>query len=247
MVIALVQATSKIITGASSTTLAFTNPVAAGNFITTTQAGFVGGGSPNSTPTTPTDTLGHTYSGARAAYSPVSAASTGRAFYVPTIPSGGANTVTMGMAASGDFSIGIAEWSGGDATPLAAGTEQNEATGTGTNVNVGSTGARASSDGMLLAWFTHLGNDTTIAEDAADGFNLLSENEGGSSNMPLASQYKITSNTTAVTPNWTLGASRQWFGQVVSFEAAAGGGGGGTFAKLAGERFGLAGGRGLAG
>lgn len=223
MAIALVQSTSKVVTGTASTTLAFGSNLGTGNFITTSQAGFAaGGGSPSAAPNTPTDTRGHTYQGARAAYAPINVSNQGRHFYVKSTTAG-ADTVTLGQAASGDFTMAIAEWSGGDATdPLGAAGEGNDNTGNGTAATAGTTGARANADELVLAWVSHTGADTTIAE----ALSLLAENEGGSTSMPLGVQYRIETVVTATNPGWTLGASRTWFAQVVTFKAAAGGGGG---------------------
>jgi hypothetical protein len=217
--IALVQSTSKVVNGAASTTLAFGANLAAGNFLTTAQADFA---SPNVGTSTPTDTRGHTYTGARAEFG-VDGLNRGRIFYVKSTTAG-ADTVTMGQSRSGDFTIAIAECSGGDATDPRAAETGTDGTGTGTAVNLGSTGVRADADGMILAWFSHTGADTALTEDTANGFSMLQENEGGSSNMPLHVQYKITTNTTAITVGGAAGASRTWFGQEVTFKAAAGGG-----------------------
>lgn len=226
MAIAPVQSTLKIVTATTSTTLAFTGNVAAGNFITTAQAGFA---SPSVAPGTPTDTLGHTYTSARVAFG-ADGSDQGRIYYVKTIPTGGADTVTFSQTNSGDFTMAIAEWSGGDTTDPRAAEAGTDGTGTGTTINVGSTGTRADAAGMILSWFSHTGANTTLTEDTGDGFSLLQENEGGTSNMPLHVQYLLTTNTTAITVNGTVGASRTWFGQQVTFKAATGGGGGGAVA-----------------
>jgi hypothetical protein len=229
MVIVLVQSRLAIINGAASTTLAFSSNLTASNFATTAQVGFAGGGA-SAAPTTPTDTLGHTYTGARAALA-ATTDNQGRMFYVKST-SAGADTVTMGQANSGDFTIAIAEWSGGDATDPRAAEAGTDGTGTGTAINVGTTGTRADADGLILSWFSHMGANTTLTSDTGDGFSLLQENEGGTSNMPLHVQYLITTNTTAITVNGTVGASRQWFGQQVTFKAATGGGGASVAAPL---------------
>lgn len=218
MAIAHVQSVGKITTGATSTTQAMT--FTSGNFVVTAQAGFAGGGL-SAAPTTPTDTLSQTYVGARAAWAPVNQSNQMRFFYVKNLSSGGADTVTMGQANTGDFTIDITEWSGGDATdPLGAAGEQNESNATSSTPTAGTTGTRAQADEMIIAMVSHTGNNTTITEDSGDSFSLSYENEGGTSNMPLGVQYKIVSNTTAITPDWTLGASRAWFAQEVTFNAA---------------------------
>jgi hypothetical protein len=223
MAIVLVQSTIAVVVGSQSTNLAYTSNLTAGSLLVMAEVAFAGSGG-NAASGTPTDTRSHTWSGARANYAPINASNAGRIWYVPAASSGTCTVTNTIIGSVGvDQTLAISEWSGAHASPLGAAGEQGDGTGTGTAVATGTTGTLAQADELIVGWVSHTGADTTIAHDAADGFATLQENEGGSANMPLNVQYKITSATTAIIPNWTLGASRNWFGQSVTFIAAAAG------------------------
>jgi len=164
-----------------------------------------------------------------------------RSFYVANC-SGGANTVTFDSTgtASADMTVVIAEFSGAaTASPLGV---TSSGTGTGTAASSGTTATLDQADGMLWGAMCHTGADTTIAETG--GATLIHETEGGTSNMPIGTSYEITAATTGQAATWTLGASRTWTAHVAFFKAAAAAGG--TFQKMVGNAFRLAGAGGLA-
>jgi hypothetical protein len=217
--IAPVQSTKKVTGGSASSTLAFGANVAAGNLLIVSVASW---SATVSNLNTPTDTLTHTYAPVTAQQQSTGTQNKLRSWYIHN-SSGGADTVTYGVSAgTADLTCVISEWSGEDtsAAPL---DKTNVATGSSTTPSAGATGTLAQADELIYACGAHDGADTTWTEDTTDGFSLLQENEGGTSNMPIAVQYKIVSSSTTITPDWTLGASRGWFGHVGTFKAASGG------------------------
>jgi hypothetical protein len=220
MAIALVQSVDKVVTGVASTTLAFTSNVTAANLLVVSHAHWQGG---TANINTPTDTLLHTYTGvtAQQAFGGGGVNNKLRSFYVENC-SGGANTVTFAMSTStGDITCSVSEWSGAETSTALdkTNTATFSATTTGT---AGATGVLTQADEMIYAAVAHDGADTTITEDSADGFTIIQEAEGGTSDMNLATQYKIVSATTDTTPNWTFGASRTGAGHVGTFKATGG-------------------------
>jgi hypothetical protein len=217
--IALVQSTSKVVTGVNSTTLAFGSNLTAGNLAVVAHAHFHPGASPISTPT---DTIGHTYAAAVAQQG--SGNEKLRSYYVENV-TGGANTVTFDMtdAGTGDLTCVVSEFSGA-VTSGALGTATSSNTATGTSATTNATGTLDQADGMLWGAIMHTGANTTITQTG--GASLVQENEGGSANMPIGTSYEITAATTGQAATWTLGASREYYAHVAFFKAAVGGGGG---------------------
>ena len=222
MAITLVQSTKKVATGlTASTTQAFGSNVTAGSLLTLSQAFW----KPGSLPTinTPTDTLGHTWTPMGAQLNMVENGL--RSYYVANC-SAGANTVTVGLSAYGansDVTIVIAEWSGiATTTPL---DQHAGTTGTSTLPNGGNI-TTTQADELLYSAMAHNGINTSLSEEGGDGWVSLQENEGGTSNMPIATAYEIVSSTTTQDNEWWMsGASNRWAAHNTSFKAAAGGGG----------------------
>lgn len=207
--IALVQSTKKITTG-SGTTLAYGSNTTANNLLCNTHSVYHGG---SVTISTPTDSRSTSYA-AIAAQQGVAGGGFIRSYYgVPG--SSGANTVTFSADAGTDLTVVIAEFSGNaTTTPL-----DNNSSGTGTSTSP-SSGAQTPSENncMIYGAAMHTGVDTTWAE----GGSIVQENEGGSSNMPVAVQYIVQTTATSQAATWTLGASRTWYAHHGIFKAAAG-------------------------
>lgn len=215
MAIALVpgQSAEKIVTSSSGTTLAFPSNVTAGNLLIAVQTHFNNLGAAI---TTPTDTLAHTYVAVDTQVS-VDSNTQLRMYYVENC-SGGANTVTFDIEGvnTGDITVNIFEFSG-VATTSALLDGQNAGPSTGTAVSTGNV-TPSEDNCLLIAAMSHNGADTSITEE----WTLLQENEGGSANMPLATQYKVQTTATTEDGDWTLGASRTWGTQLGVFKSAGG-------------------------
>jgi hypothetical protein len=219
MAILLVQSDIKIVNTVNNTTLAFPSNVTAGNLICVCQAHFT---SPGRTITTPVDTLTHTYVPMTAEQT-VTGEEKLRSYYVENC-SGGANTVTFDieLATTGDITVVIAEFSG-IVTTGALDKTQVDTGVTTTDATSEFTASLAQADELLWGAVMHSGADTTIAEQG--GASLLEENEGGSSNMPLAVSYQIVSAIDTYAATWTFGAARSYAAHIATFKAAAAAGG----------------------
>jgi hypothetical protein len=219
MAIVLVQSAKRVITGVNNTTLAFPSNVTAGNLICVSHAHFT---SPARTITTPVDTLTHTYV-------PMTAEQTKdgegklRSYYVENC-SGGANTVTFDieLATTGDITVVIAEFSG-IVTSGALDKTQVDTGDLTTDATSEFTLETAQADELLWGAVIHTGADTTIAETG--DASLVQENEGGSSNMPLAVSYEIVAAISTYAATWTFGANRDYAAHIATFKAAAAAGG----------------------
>lgn len=215
MAIALVsgQNAERVVTGVNNTTLAYPGNVTSGNLLVVWMAAFEGGGADIQTPT---DTRTSTYTAIDLQVEPVVGAV--MRGYWAIAPSSGANTVTfdLGGTATGDITVSVAEFSGVHATPFVDG--QN-AGGTGTAVSTGDV-TPTEDNCLLVAAVTHSGLNTTFTEEA--GWTLLQEHEGGSADMPLATQYKVQTTATTEDADWTLGASRTWATQIGVWKSSGG-------------------------
>lgn len=217
MAVVLVQSTKKVVTGVNNTTLAYSSSVTAGNFLAVTHAHWEAN---SRTITTPTDTLSHTYVGMTAEQNSGVSVHL-RSFYVANC-SGGANTVTFDISTTdtGDLTVVVAEFSGVvTVSPL---DQTNVGAGTGTAVATSATATTAQADELLWGGLAYEGNDTTILETT--GYSIVQENEGGSTNMPIGTEYKVVAATGAYTANWTLGLSRTWIAHIATFKAVVAGG-----------------------
>ena len=212
--IALVQSVDKVVTGVNNTTLAYASNVIAGNLLVNTHSGFFSGGN---TISTPTDTLLHTYS-------QITAQQNGgeggvnmqlKSFYTSN-SSGGADTVTFDFASAGngDITCVISEFSGAATSNVLGNTSTNSGTGTA----AGSGNVTTTEDGeMLWGAMNYNGDNTTIAE--AD--TIVQEHEGGTSDMPIGTQFQIVSPSGTASSDWTLGASRDWLAHAGAFKPVA--------------------------
>lgn len=220
MPIVLVQSTKKIVTAVNNTTLAFGSPLTAGNLALATQAQFV---DPANTLTTPTDTLTHTFAPVGA--DQVITVGIGTAsirlnsFYKENCL-GGADTVTfdIGGVANGDISCAIAEASGmSKASSILNQTAANASNGSA--VATGTPGSTTQLSALVWGAMTHSGATTSIDETVGgtSGFQLVQEDENGSTNMPINVEYKIVNALGVYTGQWTLGAARDWACHVASF------------------------------
>jgi hypothetical protein len=218
MAISLVQSASKQDNGVPNTTLAFDVDVTAGNCLIVVMAVFQSGGL--SILTTPTDTLGHTYTGSSSGPNALGGNVVMRYWYVLNC-SGGANTVTfdIGEPGNADFSVAVSEWSGVKTSSAVDGIAAGQPT-SATPALSDWLGNEANE--LYVAFLTHDGNDTTITEES--GWTTLEEFESGTSAMPLSFVYKIQTASGADGHTWTLGASRFCAVDGVAFKAAPAGG-----------------------
>lgn len=184
----------------------------AGNAI----AVFAGTGA-NLTITSVTDSAGNTYTGGTSVQN-VSNDSTVRPFWVfnaAHLPAGGTITVTYSGSSSDQQVSAISV--GGVLTSSALDTQGAGVKGTGTAPS-SSTGTLASSSEIVLGFtHVHVGASDTFTEVAGFTSNTLAGSGAGSG---LHSAYKIVSATTSVTYNPTLGTSRDYTSNVLSFKGA---------------------------
>ena len=211
MAIAFVQS-DIVVTSGTSAALAYPVNVTAANWLWSSLAAW--SSSPDPSPlATPTDTLTHTWTAAVAEQTPDGNTAL-RSWYVEDC-SGGANTVTFAPAATGDVTGVVAEFSGVALT----GSVEHTASAGPTASTAPATGniTDRDTDSMLIGAVTYAGADTTIAEE----HTLIEENQGGSTNMPIAVQDIIGGTDQSL--SWTLGASRTWVCHAVEVLVAAGG------------------------
>jgi len=216
MSIAKVQSTSKTAANVTSTTLAYTANVTAGNLLVAFWACF----SPSSGVghvQAPTDTKGNTWTQVTAISNADSETSC-QMFYAIANGSGADTlTFTVSGAASGFLFCAIAEFSGiVAASPLdktAAGT------GSGTAVSSGSTAALAQADELVLGGMCWSGTSTTATETG--GATLIAESEDNATVQAGSFTFKVVAATTAVSATWTIGATQAWAAHVGTFKAAA--------------------------
>jgi hypothetical protein len=216
--IVLVQSAITIVTGVNNTTLAFDVNLTAGNLICVSHSHF---SSPARAITTPVDTLTHTYvpMTAEQAVGDIKL----RSFYVENC-SGGANTVTFDIdnTTLGDLTVVIAEFSG---IVTSGALDQTALFGaSGTPITSDLSGTTAQADELLWGAVAHDGSDRTITPGAS--YTIVEENEGGSSNMPIAVEYQIVAATDEYEATWTFSNSAvNWLVHLATFKAAAAAGG----------------------
>lgn len=129
-----------------------------------------------------------------------------------------AQPVTVALAAAADVSFTVSEITGAATASSADG--YNTATGTSTTPSVGITTTQAAT--ILIGVFAHTGTNRTLTPGS--GFTMLNENEGGSANMPVHSEYKIVAASGAQTINGTIGTGSVLWGIVGAGFKEAGGG-----------------------
>jgi hypothetical protein len=134
---------------------------------------------------------------------------------------GGASTVTCNPnGATADIDLSCAEFSGHAASPLDKSNVTNSAVASSTP-NVAS-GVLAQANEVIVAMCSHTGGNTSIAPDAT--YTQIGENENNSTGQTYNMQFKIVASTSSDTADWTLGAARDWFALLASFQESAGGG-----------------------
>lgn len=197
-----------VVTGVTSTTLAYSPNPTQGNCLTAFQSQYSGGSNP--TINTPTDNA-HTYSAAIAQLD-----STGkqaiRAYYVLNC-AGGARTVTFsGDVNCVDLTCVLAEWSGVAQAGALDQTGTKAATGTAASANSGVT---VQNDEVSIGVLTYDGTTTTITPTQTQ----IQENENNSTAASIGVEYRIETTTGAKTLNWTLGASRAYVAFIFTLKA----------------------------
>lgn len=211
--IALVQSAQQKTTGVASIFLNYASNVTAGSMLANGHAQWTTGGG---TISTPTDTRSNSYTGISTEISfGVSGQHKMRSFYVLNT-SAGSNSVTFAVSTgTADITNHVVEFSGVKTTSalLAA------ANGGPTTSTSCTTGAVTPSENncLILAFGSHSGGDTTWTES----HTIIREDEGGSRDTPLASQYTVQTTAASATLLWTLGASREWVNQRGIFAAPA--------------------------
>lgn len=222
MAITLVQSTKKVVTGVNNTTLAYGSNLTAGNLACNTHTHYI---NPTATITTPTDTLTHTYVGMTAEQSIVFGADSVelRSFYKENC-SAGADTVTFDIngAGTGQITCVIAEF---NTITTASALDKTQVGGPtlGTAADSGATATTTQADELIWGAMTHDGSNRTLTETGSA--TIVQENEGGTSDMPLAVSYRVVSATGAYHATWTIGTGNvNWIGHVATFKATAAGG-----------------------
>jgi hypothetical protein len=216
MAIAHVQtAPVDVNTGVSSGAATFGSNVTAGNMIVVVISLYrSSGGSPSVTSIT--DTLGNTYAPVIEDIMVVDAlayAGIWRAFNIL----GGANTVTVNVAGTNDLTFTITEASG------ALTTDPNDASNSAEGNSQAPSVSLTTVDGDpgVFGGFIYLG--TTRSMTAGSGYATLAEDENGSSNMPLHSEFQAFASSGAKTVDGALGtAVADWLMVAASFKAAGG-------------------------
>lgn len=148
----------------------------------------------------------------------------------------GATTITFTPTSSDYCAIAIGEFSG--IATSAAGDGSNSNTNNTANPAAGNITTTTSG----LVWGT-MGRHATGTITPGAGFSEIFEEENWN-NTTISTIYQITPAGT-YNANWTAGGGVAWWASAFALKDAAGGGAT-TFTKITGERFGLAGGRGLA-
>jgi len=211
MAIAVVQSVKTVVTSSANATAVLTS-VTAGNLILCYLAAF-----PGSTVTaTCTDSVSNTYTQLFGQQD----TTTGMmvfGWYAKNV-TGGTLTVTADPAgASSDITIVAIEVSGLDTvTPLDQNATPARGNSTAPSVAVTTSTANEGYFGM----FSHDGTDRTLTE--AGGWTLISEDEGGSTHMPISVIWKTAAAGT-ITASWTVGTGAvNWVAGLSSFKEAAG-------------------------
>lgn len=179
--------------------------VTAGNLIVCSASGY------QASFTSVTDNQGNTWSAA----SPGQTTALTRLYTWWTYASAsGSLTITLN-ATTGDRTIVAAEIFGiVPSSPVdIAG---SGATGTSSAPAAPATGTLSQAVEFIWAAMGHEGLDQTINQGS--GFTLVEENQGGSANMPINVQSRLTDATTSVTPDWTTTNSQVWLAQRITFK-----------------------------
>lgn len=217
---ALVQSTSKTVTGVDGTTLAYTSNLTAGNLCVLTHVHWFNSDQTISTPTA----TSHTFTGIGTAQQGGDAKAKLRSFYEENTAAG-ACTVTFDASSTntGDFSLSIAEFNG----MLTSGAlDKNAQAGptNGTAVDSGATATTAQANELIYAAMTFDGATTTITANSHSYTDLVNDGQG-SLHMPICTKYRTVAAAAAYNGQFTLAAARDWLAHVVTFKESGGGGG----------------------
>lgn len=209
----VVQAKRQIVNGSASTTLSFDSLPTVGNLIVVIAATYLG----NLGSSAVTDNQGHTYT-QRGLIEANSGADNGdlSQYHTVVATSSGTFTITLNPdGSSADITWLIMEIEGRSSIPY----------DTAVTAQAGADSASASTGNitpnenncLLVAAVSHTSTNQTITETLS-GCTLIDEIEGGTSFMPLSVIVKLQTTATAEAATWTIGASVEWFCNVVSYK-----------------------------
>lgn len=201
MAYAHVQSTSAQRTGTSNPTLAYTGNLVAGNLAVVDYSIFNAGLNSmawsvgaSASPTSATEALNGG-----------SAVRTGIRYSANT--SSGAHTASLTLSAAQDCTIAVHEYSGITTTsPLDPSPQIG--TGTGTSLATASTSTLTQANNLVHATITHDGGN--ISETAGASFTARQTVTNGNTGMPIMTEDRRVTATTAVTGTATIGASQGW-------------------------------------
>lgn len=211
MAIALVQATSKQVSGTTSTTISLPSAATAGNCVVVFTSSWAGQSS-----SVTDNQSGNTYS------SLVNAASGSnepavRIWAALNVNASGTFTATVNFSPTADATVIIAEFSG--VVTSAAAEVANTATGTSSSPSVSTNGATTDAGDIVIGIVTHAGGTIAITQAGT----LIAEQENNSTSQGGNAQYTLPGSTGVKTLSWTLGSSEPWLAAVVALKPAAGG------------------------
>ena len=187
--------------GVTSGAATFGSNVSSGSLIVVCVSLFAAGGSNVSSIT---DTLGNTY--AQDDTVTFSLATCRTSIWRAFNSGAGANTVTVNLNATSDLTFTISEFSG------ALTTDPNDASNNATGVDQSPTVSVTAVDAnvMMVGSFSHDNTDRTMT--SGSGYALLAENEGGTLNMPIHSEFQEFTSAGAKTVNGTVGTGSVGWG-----------------------------------
>lgn len=212
----LVQSTIKAVTGLTgSTTLAYGSNLTAGNLLALAQVHFEASAN---VAVLPIDTLSHVYAQMQA--DQVFNTNFHLQCWVKENCSGGADTVTFDVvgANAADFTVVISEFNG---MVLSSSVDKTQkGTANGTAVDSGNTATTSQADEVIFGAMAHDSTTRTITETG--GALIVQEDENGSTEMPIATSYRVVSAAAAYNATWTIGTGAvNWFAQVNTLKVAA--------------------------
>lgn len=214
---AKIQSTQSIRTGVTSADVAYPSNVGTGHFLWVAHVQFQSGGNTIATPTA----TSHTFTSDGAAQA-IGTQTRQQSFYELNAPSGACTVHFAPSGGTADLSLVIAEF---DQVNTSGALDQfASGSGNSTSPSSGATGTRAQGDELLLGCVCHDGTNRTITENASD--TLLEEHEGGSSDMPIGTSYRIVTAAGTDAATWTLGTGAvNWLARRSTFRMTVSSGG----------------------
>lgn len=214
---AKIQSTQSIRTGVTSADVAYPSNVGTGHFLWVAHVQFQSGGNTIATPTA----TSHTFTSDGAAQA-IGTQTRQQSFYELNAPSGACTVHFAPSGGTADLSLVIAEF---DQVNTSGALDQfASGSGNSTSPSSGATGTRAQGDELLLGCVCHDGTNRTITENASD--TLLEEHEGGSSDMPIGTSYRIVTAAGTDAATWTFGTgSVNWLARRSTFRMTVSSGG----------------------